>query len=121
VIIRFRAAAGENDFLRARADQGRNLLPRRFDRGASPLPESVNRGSVSEFSGKKWEHRVEHVRLNRRGGIVIQIDAIHGHAIRIDLGPLDSKRTVLTDGKTSSCSGENPAASSPPQQRQEPG
>jgi hypothetical protein len=89
----------------------------------------VYRGSVSEFSGKKWEHRVEHVRLNRRGGIVIQIDAIHGRAIRIDSAPLDSKRTVLTTEKQqgratsneSSCSGENPAASSPPQQRQEPG
>jgi hypothetical protein len=92
VIICFCTATRENYFLWARADQRRNLLACRFDRCASFLSKGVNGSGVSELSREVWEHRVEDFRLDRRSRIVIQIDAIHGRAIRIDSPPLHSKR-----------------------------
>src|ERR1700732_4713474 len=84
VVIRLRAPTGENDFLRPCADQRRDLLARGFNASPSSLSEGVNRGSVPKFPRKKGEHGVEHIRLDSRSGIVVQIDAIHGPAIRID-------------------------------------
>src|SRR3984893_3385960 len=102
VVVRFRAATGENDFLRPRADQRCYLLARRFNPGASSLSEGMNRSSVAKFPRKKREHRVEHVRLDSRSGMMIQIDAIHGRAIRIDSTSPDGKphyRTFMNGKK----------------------
>ena len=81
VIIRFGAATGKNNFLRTRPDQRGNLLARRFYRSARSLPKSVDRSSVSELPRKVREHSLEDIRLDRRSGIVIQINAIHGRLL----------------------------------------
>jgi hypothetical protein len=95
LIIRFGTATGKYDFLGTRADQRSNLLSCRLDGCPGSLSEGVNRGSVSKFSGKEREHRVEYVRLDSRSGIVIQIDAIHSRAIRINSPSPDSKHSAL--------------------------
>ena len=78
VVVRFRATTGEDDLLGARVDQRGNLFTRRLDGGASALPESVNRGSIAEFGGEEGKHGVEHGGLDRCGGVVIQVVAVHG-------------------------------------------
>src|SRR4029077_647923 len=94
VVVGFRSAAGKDNFLRTRADQLRDLLARCFHRGTRSLAEGVNRSSVSKFSGEVREHGIEDTRLDGGGGIMIQIDASHSHAIRIDPALTDSKRSA---------------------------
>jgi hypothetical protein len=49
VIVGFRAPTGEDDFLRARAEQRGNLLARGFDGRASFLSKCVKRRGIAEF------------------------------------------------------------------------
>src|SRR5258708_197835 len=98
VVVRFRAATGKNDLLRTCADQRGDLLARCFDRSACLLPKSVNRGGVAILPRQIRKHRVKHFRLDSGSGVVIQIDAIHGRAIRIDSTPPDSKPAILPSG-----------------------
>jgi hypothetical protein len=55
----------------------------------------VNRRGIAILPGQIGEHSVERFRLDRGGGIVIQIDAIHGRAIRIDSTSLDGKQAIF--------------------------
>src|SRR5207245_133609 len=50
---------------------------RSFDGRASPLAEGVDGGGVAKFAGKIGEHGVEHLGLDGRGGVVIEVDAVH--------------------------------------------
>src|SRR5260370_41461644 len=83
VIVGLGAAAGEDDLLRAGADEGGNLFAGGFDRGAGTLTGSVDRSGVSEFRGKIGQHRVEHFRLDGCGGVKIEVDALHKPTHRI--------------------------------------
>jgi len=78
VIVRFGAAAGEKDLLGTRAEECGDLLPRRFHGSAGVLPEGVDGGSVGEFGREIGQHGVEHLGLDRCGGVVIEVDAVHG-------------------------------------------
>src|SRR6266436_1243331 len=99
VVVSFRAAAGEDDFLRTRANQRRDLFACSFNPGARLLPKRVNRGGIAELPRQVGQHSVEHRRLDSRGGIVIQIDAIHGRAIRIDSTSRNGKPAMLTSSE----------------------
>jgi hypothetical protein len=95
MVVRFRAAAGEDDFLCTRANQRRDLFARSFNGSARLLPKGVNRSGIAVFPRQKRQHSVERFRLDSRGGIVIQIDAIHGRAIRIDSTSRNGKPAIL--------------------------
>ncbi len=84
MVVGFGAAAGEDNLLGARTDQHGHLIAGGFDGGAGALAGRVDRGSVAEFGGEIREHGVEDGRLNGRGGVVIEVDAVHGAAFRID-------------------------------------
>src|SRR5712664_3396373 len=99
MVVSFRAAAGEDDFLRTRANQRRDLFARSFNRAARLLPKGVNRGGIAELPRQVGQRSVEHRRLDSRGGIVIQIDAIHGRAIRIDSTSRNGKPAMLTSSE----------------------
>ncbi len=77
VVVRLCAAAGENDFLGAGADEGGNLLTGGLHGGAGALAGSVDGGSVGKFAGEIGKHGVEHSGLDGRGGVEIEIDAVH--------------------------------------------
>lgn len=77
VVVRLRATAGENDLLRARINQCSDLFASGLDRGASALAESVNRGGVAELGREKRKHGVEDGGLDGRGGVVIEVNALH--------------------------------------------
>ena len=83
MIVGLRTAAGEDDLLRARADQGGDLFARGFDGCAGLLTRGVNRSGVCKFHRKIGKHGVEHFRLDGRGGVEIKIDAVHMATHRI--------------------------------------
>ena len=81
VIVGFCAAAGEDNFLRARAEKGGDLFASGFDGGAGALADGVDGGGVAKLRGEIGKHRVEHGRFDGGGGVVIEIDAVHGSGI----------------------------------------
>ena len=74
-VIRLGRAAGEDNFLRRRADQPRDLLAR-FLHGLLRLPPElvVAAGRVSELPGEIRHHRRQHARVERGGGVMIQVN-----------------------------------------------
>ncbi len=85
MIIGFGAAAGEDDFLGAGVDERGDLFAGSFDGGAGVLAEGVDGGGVAEFGGEIGEHGVEDGGVDGSGGVVIEVDTIHGSGrIRIE-------------------------------------
>ena len=83
MVVGFGAAAGEDDLLRARADEGGNLFAGGFDGGAGALARSMDRGRVGEFGREIGKHRVENGGFDGRGGVEIEVDAVHKAIYRI--------------------------------------
>ncbi len=74
-IIRFRRATRENNFLRGRADQARHLLARllrRFFR--LPAEAVIAARRVAEDVRQVRPHRLEHARVDRRGGVIVHVN-----------------------------------------------
>ena len=78
MVVRLRAATGEDNFARRAAEQRRDLaacclqsLPRRR---ACP----VMAGRVPVVFTPEWPHGLGHFRRNRRAGVTIKVDAVHG-------------------------------------------
>ena len=80
VVVGFGATAGEDDFLGAGADQSSDLLAGRFDRAARTLAWRVDGSSIGKFAREIRHHGIERFRLDRRRGVVIEVDAVHGDA-----------------------------------------
>jgi len=59
VIVRFCAAAGEDNFLRARSEKRSDLIARGFDRGAGALADGMDGSGVAELGGEVGKHHVE--------------------------------------------------------------
>lgn len=78
VIVGFGAAAREDDFLGLGSDEGGNLFAGGFDGGAGALAGRVDRRGVGKVGGEIGKHRVEDLRVDGGGGVVIEIDAVHG-------------------------------------------
>src|SRR5271154_1795357 len=83
VIVGFCAAAGEDDFLGLCADQCGDLFAGGFDGGACALAWGMDGGGVSKVGGEVGKHGVEDFGVDGGGGVVIDIDAVHGAASMI--------------------------------------
>jgi hypothetical protein len=83
VVVGFGAAAGEDDFLGAGANESGDLFAGGFDGGASALAGSVDRRGVGEVGGEIGKHGVEDLRVDGCRGVIIEIDAVHRAALRI--------------------------------------
>jgi|SRR5271167_452718 len=83
VVVGFGAAAGEDDFLGASANESGDLFAGGFDGGAGTLARGVDRGGIRKIRGKIGEHGVEDLGLDGRRGVVIEIDAVHGAVLSI--------------------------------------
>jgi len=77
VIVRFGAAAREDDFLGASANQKSDLFAGGFYSGAGALAGSVDGGGIAELGGEVGKHGVEDGGFDGRGGVVIEVDAWH--------------------------------------------
>ncbi len=63
-----------------------------FDGGAGALARSMDRGRVGEFGREIGKHRVENGGFDGRGGVEIEVDAVHMASHRILLvGNCDSR------------------------------
>ncbi len=74
-VVTLRGAGGKNDFIRRRIDQRSNLLPGR-NHGCAGLPTKgmCIAGCVAEPGGEKRQHGVQNARIERRGGVVVEIN-----------------------------------------------
>jgi hypothetical protein len=70
----FGAAAGEDDLVRLRADQRRDMAARGVDGVFGAAAQRVTGRRVAERVAQERQHGVEHIRRDRRGGVVIEID-----------------------------------------------
>ena len=77
-IVALRAAAGEHNLRRPAAQQGRHLFAGALDRTPGALTVEVNRGGIPKLLRKPRTHGREHLGSERRGGIGIHVNAVHG-------------------------------------------
>ncbi len=73
-IVRFGRAAGKHDVFGTRADQGGNLFARRHHGGMRVLTVYMRGRRITEVFPQIGQHRLDDARIDRRGGVVIQID-----------------------------------------------
>ena len=99
-VVRLGCTRGENDLLRTRVDQLRNLLARRLD-GCLRFPAKtvVATGGVAIVLGEVREHDLEHARVNRRGRMIVHVNRkLHGRLGAILRGaPPSHPQTPLFD------------------------
>ena len=76
-VVRFGGAAREDDVLVRRADHRGHLASCRVDGVAGPPAGGViEAGRVADLIAQQRQHRVEHARIDRRGGVGIQVDHV---------------------------------------------
>ena len=80
-IVSFAAAARENDLrgipvvvAEARAEKRGNLPPRFFNVRGNASPKTVDARRIAVSFAEKGTHRLEHLRIDRGRGVVVQID-----------------------------------------------
>ena len=110
-IVGLASAAGEDDFVILTAEQSRNL-PTRFFKGGfcrrrSPMPAR----RVAEVIRKKRRHCRCDRRIDRRAGVVVEIDALRGHVAVTLLVAAEAVRRSLA---TSAGASNNRAPRKPP-------
>ncbi len=74
-VIRFRRAAGEDDFLRRRVDQPGDLRASDLDGlFRRPAESMVAAGGVAKFLCEVRQHRVDDSRVHRRGRVIVHVN-----------------------------------------------
>ena len=74
-VVRLGGAAGEDDLLGLGADERRHLGARLLDRRLGlPAERMVARRGVPEVLPQVGQHRLQHARVERGGGVVIHVD-----------------------------------------------
>ena len=77
-IVALRAAGGENDFIRTGPQQGGDAFAGRVHGFAHLAAEAVHAGRVAVEFAQIGQHGREHFRGHGRGGVVVEIDGLHG-------------------------------------------
>src|SRR6267142_1641593 len=72
-VIALGAAAREYEFARVRINQGRNFGSRLLDMLGHLMPKSVRARWITPIFFQKGEHRLDNLRRDTRGGIVVEI------------------------------------------------
>jgi hypothetical protein len=65
------SAAGEDYLVRSSDDQTCDLLPGASESAAGLFCEMVAAGGIAEMSGQVRQHRLDHTRVYRCGGVVV--------------------------------------------------
>ena len=73
-VVRLRAAAGEDDFMGLRAEQRGQPVARIVDRRPRLAPRGVDARGVAKVPLQIRPHRVENLRRERGGGVVVEVD-----------------------------------------------
>ena len=95
-VVRFGGAAGEDDFLGRRVDQTGDLRAGILHRFLGrPAERVVAAGGVAELLVKVRQHRIDHARVHRRGGVVIHVNRqFNSHALSPVSNSYDSPDAV---------------------------
>ena len=96
-VVRFGAAAREEDFARRRADEAGQALAGGSHGVGGLLAQGVNGGRIAEMLGEVGGHGLHHFGANGRRGRMVKVDLPHG-APASALG-MDSPGTVLGRGR----------------------
>ena len=78
-IARFGAAAGKDDFIGRGADQSRDFGARGFNGIVGAAAKAVRRRRIAELAAQIRQHGVEHRGVDRRGGVVVEINGRRAH------------------------------------------
>ena len=73
----FGAAAGKDDLVGRGADQGCDLGARGFHGVVGAAAKTVRRRRIAELAAQIWQHGVKRRWIDRRGGVVVEIDRAH--------------------------------------------
>jgi hypothetical protein len=86
-VVRLGGAGGEDDLLAGAADERRDLLARPiYCRLRLPAERVVAAGRIAEVLGKVRQHRLDHARIDPRGGVVVHEDGkLDGHQLESSL------------------------------------
>jgi len=76
-IGRLGGASGEDNLLWPRTDQTSNLGPRLLDRRMRPPAQGIDRGRVAELFPQVGQHGLQHLRIDGRRCVVVEIDWVH--------------------------------------------
>ena len=101
-VVRLRRAGGEDDLARLRADQRRHLPARRLHRLLGrPAHRVLDAVRVGEVLLPPGPHGGEHPRVERRGGVVVEVDG----AVRT----VHARQDGAASGGIGGCIGQRPA------------
>ena len=73
-VVRFCAAAGENNFRRLASEQGCQAFPCQIDSFSRLCGECVPTRRVAVIFCQERHHFLDHRRIQRRGGVVIEVN-----------------------------------------------
>src|SRR6185437_15508727 len=90
-VVTFRASAGEDHLRRTAMHQRCHRCSRLFHRRARMLPVMVYGRGISKPLQIERLHRIKHLRENRRGGVVVKVNATHAYIL-----PLKPQRARST-------------------------
>ena len=76
-VVGFGAAAGEDDLRRRRVDERGHLAARGFQPLLRRLSEMVDAGRVTIHLSEAGHGRLENLRIDGRGGVVIEVEMLH--------------------------------------------
>ncbi len=82
-IVGFGAAAGEHDLRRTSANQRGYGFASLLDGVARSLAKLMHGTRIAEFSPEVREHGLEHRGMHGRGGVMVEIDALHKFALGV--------------------------------------
>src|SRR5437588_7768964 len=79
-VVRLGRAGGEEDLVRLRAEKTGDGDTRVFER-ACGLPSMLvrKRRRIAEYVGEVRKHRLDHARIARRRGVVVEVDRRRRH------------------------------------------
>ena len=96
VVVGLGAATGEDNLLWASIEERGDLFTGGFDGGAGALSEGVDGRGIAELRGEIGEHGIEDGGVDGGGGVVIEVDVLHGSGIfRIEGMEAGRKKSVI--------------------------
>src|SRR5258708_29263200 len=91
-VVRLGSPAGEEDFLGMGIEQGGHAIPGVLERFAGAAAGLMGAGGIAVDLGRKWAHRLPYRWKQRRGGVVVEVNAVHR---KQTTAALDRKSTRL--------------------------
>ena len=73
-VVRFGSSAGNNDFTRLRAEEFRRAVAGVVEQRPGLSADMMDAGGIAPNVAEKRQHRLAHRRIQRRRGVVIEVN-----------------------------------------------